>query len=600
MSNKERTVPTPAPRDLPSYRIMIDGSEISGELGVLSIVTYKEVNKVPWARIAIKDGDAATETFELSSSGDFAPGKEIEVLLGYHQEEETVFKGIIIKNGLKVRNGESSRLVIDAKDLAVKLTVNKKSAYYLDQTDSDIIDDLAKAAGMTAASDATEITHPKMVRYNATDWEFMVQRAEANGCVLFVSDGELAMKVPDPSTDAILSLNFGDTILDFEAEMDARDQWEESVGITWDVPNQEVLEEPGEDPGLAEHGDYSIDDLTAVLEAGPMEVRHTGNIVSDELKTWAAGKMIRSRLAKIRGRAKCVGFAGIVPGDVVDLTSLGDQFSGSAFVSGIRHDFTNNSWYTNVQFGLDPEYYYQKAHVKPEAAGGLVPSISGLQIGVVNALQDDPDGEHRIQVKVPMIGMDEDGIWARVSTLDAGDNRGTFFLPELLDEVIVGFLNDDPREAVVLGMLHSSDKPAPIEASDDNFEKGIVTKGESKLLFNDDLGTISIETANGNKILFTDDEGAIAVEDENGNKVDLTSDGIKMEDANGNIIEMGSGGITLESGADIILKASGDVNIEGVNIAAAAQAEFAAEGNSGAKLSTGAIAVIEGGIVQIN
>ena len=96
----------------------------------------------------------------------------------------------------------------------------------------------------------------------------------------------------------------------------------------------------------------------------------------------------------------------------------------------------------------------------------MLPAIGGLQIGVVSQLQDDPDGEDRILVQIPIIDNQEQGIWCRVSSLDAGDSRGAYFRPEIGDEVIVGFINEDPNDAVVLGMLHSSAKPAPITASD--------------------------------------------------------------------------------------------------------------------------------------
>ena len=76
-----------------------------------------------------------------------------------------------------------------------------------------------------------------------------------------------------------------------------------------------------------------------------------------------------------------------------------------------------------------------------------------------------PDGEDRVQVRVPVINSQDDGLWARVATLDAGENRGSFFRPEIGDEVVLGFLNDDPRDPIILGMLNSSAKPAPITAS---------------------------------------------------------------------------------------------------------------------------------------
>jgi uncharacterized protein involved in type VI secretion and phage assembly len=181
------------------------------------------------------------------------------------------------------------------------------------------------------------------------------------------------------------------------------------------------------------------------------------------------------------------------------------------------------------------------------------------------------------------VSNDEEGIWARFAAPDAGNERGIYFRPEIEDEVIVAFINEDPRDPVILGMLHSSSKPSPIEEKDDNHEKGIITRDKLKLLFDDDKKTISIETPNGNKILLTDDEGAILLEDENGNKISMNADGI-----------------TIESSADLILKASGDISLEGTNIEIKATAEFKAEGSAGAEVSSGGMTAISGSLVQIN
>ena len=149
--------------------------------------------------------------------------------------------------------------------------------------------------------------------------------------------------------------------------------------------------------------------------------------------------------------------------------------------------------------------------------------------------------------------------------------------------MVVGFFNDDPRDPVILGGIHSSSKAPPYDVNEDNFEKGIKTRSELKLTFNDDLKSVTIETPNGNKLNISDDEGAILLEDENGNKAQLSSDGI-----------------TLESASDLILKATGDVKIEGTNVEIAANAQFKAEGSAGAEVSTSGQAVLKGSIVQIN
>lgn len=158
-----------------------------------------------------------------------------------------------------------------------------------------------------------------------------------------------------------------------------------------------------------------------------------------------------------------------------------------------------------------------------------------------------------------------------------------FFRPEIGDEVVLGFLNGDPRDPVILGMLNSSAKPAPITAADDNHEKGLVTRSEMKLVFNDDEISVKLETPKGNILTVSDQEGAILLEDENGNKITMNADGI-----------------TLESAADVNITASGDVNIEGTNINVSASAQFKAEGSAGAEVSSGATATLKGSLVQIN
>jgi uncharacterized protein involved in type VI secretion and phage assembly len=149
--------------------------------------------------------------------------------------------------------------------------------------------------------------------------------------------------------------------------------------------------------------------------------------------------------------------------------------------------------------------------------------------------------------------------------------------------VILGFINEDPNDAIVLGMLHSSTKEAPIKASDDNHEKGFITRSDMRIFFDDDKKSIKISTPVGKIISMDEDAKNIVIEDDHSNK-----------------ITMDSSGIVLESPGNIELKASKDVNIEGININIKASAQFKAEGSAGAEVSTSAVAVLKGSLVQIN
>ncbi len=579
----ERTVPTPAPADLPTFTILSDGEEVSSALQVVSVAVMKAVNRIAFATLLIADGDSAQSDFPLSNSEAFIPGKEITIRAGYHSDETDIFRGVVIRHGIKVRHGKPGLLEVFCKDAAVKMTVTRHSAAFADMTDSDIISEIIGRYGLTAEVGTTSVEHKEMVQFYCSDWDFLVTRAEANGMLVLVDDGKISVKTPDVAQDPKLSLLYGATMLEFEAEMDARQQFSGVKSSAWDTANQEWVEQEAADPGVREAGNLDGATLAAVTGEMPL-LRHSGRVASEELSAWANAALLRSRLGKIIGRVRCQGFADLKPGDVLELKGVGERFSGPVLVTAIRHAITAKNWESDIQFGLSPEWFSRQVDIIDRPAGGLLPAVNGLQIGVVTQLQDDPEGEHRVLVRLPVVDPQGDGLWARVATLDAGENRGTFFRPEIGDEVVLGFLNDDPRDPVVLGSLHSSAKPAPLDASDENPEKGVITRSGMKMIFNDEVVSLKIETPNGNVLTLSEENGGILLQDENGNKMELNASGI-----------------TIESAADLTLKASGEVKMEGgANTSIKAGGQFKAEGSGGAEVSTGAVAVLKGSLVQIN
>ncbi|WP_372772003.1 type VI secretion system tip protein VgrG [Mangrovibacterium sp.] len=580
-----RTIPTQAETDLATFTILSNGQVIGGDVGVVSILVTKSVNRIPTARLVIFDGSVPRENFEISSGDLFVPGNEIEILAGYHSSEDIIFRGIITKHAIQARKGKPAYLIVEMKDPAVKMTIGRKSKYFVELTDSEMIEDVIGSYGLTADVESTSITHASLVQHHTTDWDFLVTRAEVNGKLVLVDDGSITVKAPDLAADPMVELAYGHNIYEFEAGMDARDQFAGVKSSSWDLTNQEIVEGEGDDPGLTEQGNFSAADLAAV--AGPQELllKHTGRIKNAELKAWSDAQLVRSRLAKIRGKVKIQGFSDIKPGHVIQLAGFGDRMNGVAFVSSVSHRVTNDSnWFTELEFGLEKDWFVnQFSDIVDKPASGLIPAVNGLQIGLVTNIHEDPDGEERIKVRLPIIDNENEGVWARLVTLDAAQDRGWVFRPEVGDEVIVGFLNDDPRDPIILGSLFSSTKASPIPPDEENNQKGLTTRSGMKLTFDDDKSSVTIETPNGNSIVISDDEGSINIEDENSNKFLLSSDGI-----------------SLESNSDINLKSNGDINLEGVNINIKSQAQFTAEGSAGAELSSSGQTVVKGSIVMIN
>ncbi|WP_374454965.1 type VI secretion system tip protein VgrG [Nocardioides sp.] len=576
-------IPTPATPDVCSISLLIDGEEISTAFHVLSASVFRELNRIPTASVQLRDGEASQQTFPASNTEHFVPGRPIEIRLGYRGETETVFKGLVVTHRIRVRKN-GSLLSLECRDEAIRMTRGRRSRLHLDTTDGDLIDGLIGEYGLQRDVASTKPTLHEVVQYDATDWDFVVCRAEANGHVVAVRDGTVTVRPPSTDASPVVAARFGATVLELDAEIDARHQVPGVTATTWNATDQEVVEVDGSEPSLPNSGNLSPRDLADVLGGDPVVVRHGGGLGDPELQALADAHLLRGRLAKVRGRVRFQGFSGVTAGDVVEVNGIGDRFAGPQLVSGVRHTFANGNWETDVAFGLKPETQLERFQVTALPAAGLLPSVNGLQVGIVLALEGDPDGDDRIQVRLPLVSTGENGVWARVATLDAGAGRGTCFRPELDDEVVVGFLDGDPRRPVVLGQCHSSAKPAPVPGADDNHVKGYVSRSKLKLTFDDDGKVASLETPEGNRLSLSETDKAVTIEDQNGSSITLDAHGI-----------------TLESSKDIVLKSSGDITLEGgANVTASAQARFTAEGQGGVKVSSSSTTVVKGSLVQIN
>jgi Rhs element Vgr protein len=592
---EELIIPNPSTHDVASYSILVEGQALNPSYQLLSLFISSEINHVPVAKIVLRDGEASERKFEISDKEELIPGKKLVIKIGFDGDNTQVFKGIITKHTVKVGSNGNTELRIECRDEIVRMTIGRHSRYYQKIKDSTLVDNLVSFyPGLQSEAQATKLEHKELVQHHVSDWDFLLMRAEASGMLVHAYQGKVKTLKPDTGSEPVLQINYGSSIMEFEAEIDARTQWKSVKASSWDYAGQHLFTaETSEAKGFTQHGNISGSDLANGVNAKleHYEMRHSGHLLQQELQDWTDGLMLRSRLAKIRGNAKITGFAGIQPTDMVKISGVGDRFNGNAFVSGVTHEIVQGAWKTHIQFGIDPERYANVfKNIADPLSSGLMPAVHGLQIGIVVHLATDPDGDDRIQVKIPVIDTDAEGIWCRVACLDAGDQRGTFFRPELNDEVIVGFINDDPRHAVILGQLNSSAKPAPLQATDENDEKGIFTRSKMRIHFNDKTKTITVDTPAGNSVMLDEEGKTIKIKDQNDNKITLSTSGIVMDSPKD---------IEIKAGANLTLSAGAQLKIGGMSVSVKADSSLGLEG-AVAKLSSSGITEVKGSLVKIN
>jgi Rhs element Vgr protein len=607
--NTEPPTPTPIPPSIDAgggsssdaevytYSITSEGSEIKGHYGLVSVEIVKEINKIGYAKITFFDGDVMDGKFEISEAPEFEPGKEIVIKLGRDSKNKQVFKGIVINHNIKIVEGRG-QLEVECYDKAIKLTARRNNKLFEKKKDSEIISELLGNAGVKKSVFSTVAKHEQVIQYDATDWDFILARAEANGLVIINEDGEVAVTMIDPTGGSKLELEFGTDIYDFDLGVSSYAQVPSVETVAWNISKQAVEKVKSKQAKEVKQGDLKASNLAKVMGTEPYAMHATTPLVKAELQSWADGYANRAALAKLKGTVAFIGNGDLKLSEIITLKGLGKRFNGDGYISGIRHNFEPGYWKTTCTLGLQNKYAVQTYNdLNTMPTSGLLPAISGLQIGIVTQTWDDPEGLNRVKVKLPTWDAAKE-VWARIISPYASKDIGIVFMPEPNDEVVVGFFNDDPRYPVIVGSLYSSKHKPPYSPDKKNKIKAIVTREKMKIEFNEEKKIITIETPNKNTIIIDDDAKKIIIKDQNENMIELSDAGIVF-DTPKDLKITAKGNVSIDAKQAITLKAGTDLKTEGLNVNAKAKVALALEGLT-AELKASTQATIKGAMVMIN
>ena len=197
------------------------------------------------------------------------------------------------------------------------------------------------------------------------------------------------------------------------------------------------------------------------------------------------------------------------------------------------------------------------------AVSRQIQGFGGLFYGVYPAIVtdiNDPDGQGRVKVQLPW-SPDSEGdryeAWARIATLMGGSNRGSWFIPDVDDEVLVTFEAGDPRHPYVVGALWNGQDAPPqsMDGGGENNIKAIHSRNGVNIIFDDSNGqeTLILETPGGQTIILKDGENTLECRDITGNSIKMESSGITVKAAakvtiDAPMVEISAGQVTVTAG----------------------------------------------------
>lgn len=157
--------------------------------------------------------------------------------------------------------------------------------------------------------------------------------------------------------------------------------------------------------------------------------------------------------------------------------------------------------------------------------------IYGVVVGIVTN-NKDPDGMGRVKVKFPWLSDQDESWWARIATVMAGSSRGSYFLPEVNDEVMIAFEHGDVRFPYVLGALWNGKDSPPTTNSDGQNNIRVIksrsghivrlddTNGNEKIEVIDKTGSNSITIGSSDNSITITANGKVKIV---GQSIEITS-----------------------------------------------------------------------------
>ncbi len=588
---------------LVTFDIKTNGSAIPNTIDVQSVEVEKGVNQIPIAKIVVHDGSPSTGTFQASSSSTFVPGNTITIEAGYDSKNKIIFKGIVTKQSIRIHGSDRSLLIVECRDEAVKMIVGRKSSTYSKKKDSDIMSAIiGNYSGLSANVAATTTVWPEQVQYYTSDWDFLLARAETNGMIVTALNGKVAVFDPSSETTSVIKVTYGDNMLEFNASLDAVTQLGNAKATSWDFTTQKTISEEASN-SYAGPGNLSSKKLSEVVGLSDYELQSTAPIQDADLTNWSKAALVKSAYSKIQGEVKFQGSNLVDPAQYITLAGLGDRFNGNHIISNVHHVIADGNWVTEVSVGLSPIWFTEAPDVMAPPAAGLLPGAQGLFNATVKKMYEDPDSQYRVLVDIPLFDPNGEGLWARLTNFYSTSGAGAFFMPEVGDEVVVGFLNEDPRYPIILGSMYSSSSNKPFEgldADEKNSMKAFVSKSGINIRFDDENKVLTLETPSKNTAVFSDKNKQITITDQNNNSIVMSESGIIIK-SDKNITVQAKQNLTLKGDQGVTIESSGgDVEIKGLNIKETAQMAYSAKGNATASLQGGAQTTIKGAMVMIN
>jgi len=464
----------------------------------------RQVNGIPGASIALSFHHGGVRDHWQKTSEEVTlckPGQHIAISISPDtaKGEVTLFQGVVTEQSVSAGHA-STTLHLRASHLLHRLTDGPRYHVHTG-SEKEALTRLLTATGLSdvaigalAELDTSADNDERLIQWACSDWQWLRTRLHAHGAWLLPSVKGVKCVRPDlqralsEGPQHKVSAADGEAILHcaWTFSNEGQPASEDGIAVRYWKEDEQALSDNvfGRAVGI---GSGALDGRKVVTKwpamsgkPDPWMLRHSANHFVKDAQAEADARLLARHASAVGLRVKLLASIHTIAfnvGDALCVEGFGSALDGQGIITSIRHWWAKGVFETTVTIGLD-------------GAGGvdapLVPGASGLTIGIVAQSQrkEARSDHHRVLVNVPLLDC---SLWARHAVPYASDGVGIRLPLEVGDEVVLAFLDEDPRYPVILGATHSQTRPAPTGDA-----ATLTFAGDRDFVIGTEAGTVSI------------------------------------------------------------------------------------------------------------
>jgi uncharacterized protein involved in type VI secretion and phage assembly len=432
------------------------------------------------------------------------------------------FRGIVMQVEADRFSGHTGNIIISGTSPTIVLDNGPHCKSWEKKAIKNIAQDVLKHFPQDLLQAQVSPTYPETlaytVQYKQTAWQFLTFLCSSYGEWLYYDGNQLQIGAPKASEAT--ALTFGSNISRFSMALQV--QAANSQMMAYDYLNHDVYTSTPQ----------SIESKAGLNDLGRHVYQASNNVYATQPKVWnnqfVSNKKQLDDAINIRmamQTSNTVRFSGSSahPGVKIggniniqgnNLYNLAGENYGEYTVLSISHYFDGQGNYNN-------DFTAVPSTIKlPPVKAGTMPHTETQSAMVTD--NHDPKGLGRIRVKFHWMNGAEKTPWIRVTSPHGGGGKGMFFIPEVGEEVIIGFEGDSPIKPYVIGTVYHG-KASNTYSNGGNDVKALQTRSGNKVIMNDKDGSVFVEDKDGNSMLI-DGAGNITVKSNKTVLIDATEE----------------------------------------------------------------------------